>query len=87
MICDKHLGKPVSLGKTGSDRQHYAVAERHDRRPHILVGIMTVGNRLGSIKKRAMEILSHESENDLDKLDAEFFTMIAGTGSFSIVVV
>ena len=34
-----------------------------------------------------MEILSHESKIDLDKLDAEFFTMIAGTGSFSIVVV
>ena len=48
MIGYQHLLQVVALSYADGNAQHDAVAERHHRRLHVLVGIMSFWNSIGA---------------------------------------
>ena len=51
MVGNKYLVEVVALGYAYGYRQHDAVAERHNGRLHIVVGIMALGDGIGTVKQ------------------------------------
>ena len=77
----------VALGNADGNGKHDAVAERHHRRFHVLVGIVTFRDSFRTIQQRTLEILRHKVQGDDDVTDAQTLTVQAGKGNFAGIMV
>ena len=87
MIGNKHLVEIVALCYADGDGKHNAVAERHNRRLHVIVSIMSFGDGLRTIKQARLEILVHEVEVYCNVFDAESLAVHLGKRYLSCVVI
>ena len=70
VVGHHHVFQSVRLSDTNSYRQHDAIAERHHRRLHILVGIVAFGYLFPTLQQRTLEVFRHEVQWDGDMFDA-----------------
>ena len=87
MVGDEYLLQVVALGDADGDAQHDAVAERHHSRLHVLGGVMSLRDGVGTLQERTLEILVHEAQVDGDVLDAQSLAMHLGERNLSLIVV
>ena len=87
MIGDKDMTQPLAFRQAARHRQHYAVAERHHSRFHVVIVIVALGYRVGARKKTAFEILAHEGEVDNDMGNAEKPAVISRALDLTRIVV
>lgn len=87
MVGEHHGGEAAALGESGGHGEHDAVAEGHDGRAHIVVGVMPFGDGVGAAEQRAFEVLAHESEGYLDVLYTQAPAVVAGAFGLAFVVV
>ena len=64
VISYHHTLQAVCLCNAARYRQHDTVAERHHRRFHVSIVIRALGNGVGAIEQRRMEILVHEAQRN-----------------------
>ncbi len=87
MVGDHHALQSVALGDAHGDGEHDSVAERYDRRLHILLVVVAFGDGVGTLQETALEILVHEVQGNRDMFDAEAFTVHLGKGNLPGIVV
>ena len=87
VVGNEDTPERVALGNANGNGEHDAVAEGHHGGFHVGVGIVTVGNGVGTLKERAFEILLHEGEGDDNVAYAEALAVEPGERNLAGVVV
>ena len=87
VIGHHHIFQPVRLSHTCRYREHDAIAEGHNGRFHILFIIVALGDGLGALQERTLEILVHKSQIDYDMLDAQALAVHGGKGNLTRIVI
>ena len=83
----EHLLQIVALSDTDGDTQHDTITERHHGRFHIVIGIMSLRDGIGTFQERALEILMYESQINGDMLDAQSLAVHLGERNLPLVMI
>ena len=64
MVGNVYAVEIVAFGNACCDGEHDAVAERHNRRLHILLFVMPFGNFVRPLQERTLELLLHKLQGN-----------------------
>ena len=87
MVSNENFLQVVTLCNADGNAQHDSITERNHRTLHIISSIMTFRNRIGTFKKRTLEILMHETQIYRNMLDSQTLTMHLGERNFTLVMI
>ena len=75
VVRHHHVLQAVRLRYAHGYREHDTVAEGHHRRPHILVSVVALWNRVVALQQRALEVTAHELQRNHDMPDTQPLAM------------
>ena len=75
MVGNVYAVEIVAFGNACCDGEHDAVAERHNRRLHILLFVMPFGNFVRPLQERTLEVLLHKLQGNNNVAYAQALAM------------